>query len=634
MISTAQLSSTTDANGCDVVWHSNNHSSTYRAGRLILAESTVGTLAVVVPWWQPNLLDYSPWHDIVMKMEDRSSTNLQWVSGMASLADCRVQPNLRVRRLQTNGNVQLQRYIATRDIVPGEQFSVTCGGDEDEEDYGKDPLLDSFNIDDAVCVDTIQIDTTPTKTTTTPLSIRATAKMAVGQGETLTTSPMLPLDMSQTDRVQQTVLASQQITFDNTHVIGTQPILPYTFGHAGSNLLLLPLDPGVHGIQQASPNNANVGLQWRSSLSDVHLNMSLMELLEDSQHMNILMADFVALRDIEVGDELTMDYGTQATVEGMNSRMVPPGFYPDHWMRIDSRPHGDFQATPLSPGEISPIRWSSTGNVATPWAFRVGHATTLRSTLLRYCDRMGITDALQHVTVRGNPLRPGQQRYLGLPGAGAWYLQRPAPQWRSNLQWLSPGDATAHEHYLQALSVAGFDEILAAVGEHFGMEGLVVFHVTFIAVSYSNKGYLHQDVTETGGKSFNIIIPLLLADETGPELDIQDANEDKVGRYRYEYDVAVALGDDAYHGTSAVDYRWDKKMRLAATVYVADVNDENAETILDHYTQAYPPRDLELLKNWTASHWKRDDPSRRLPKPTEDHILNRREDGKETGDEL
>jgi hypothetical protein len=81
-----------------------------------------------------------------------------------------------------------------------------------------------------------------------------------------------------------------------------------------------------------------------------------------------------------------------------------------------------------------------------------------------------------------------------------------------------------------------------------------------------------------------VIIPLILANETGPELDLQNYDEEdddedddddetksdyRVGRYRYEYHVASMMGDDALHASSAVDYRVQKEMRLAATVYVA-----------------------------------------------------------------
>ena len=172
--------------------------------------------------------------------------------------------------------------------------------------------------------------------------------------------------------------------------------------------------------------------------------------------------------------------------------------------------------------------------------------------------------------------------------------------------------------------------MLDSIGSYFDMDGLVAYQVTFIAVSSSTKGYLHYDVTNTGSKTFNIIIPLILANQTGPEVDIQDRPDDidegeehalRVGRYRYEYDVAIMMGDDAYHATSAADYRLTGEMRLAATIYVSDVNDENVDNIVYDYTQAYPPQDRNLLLRWAGRHWKRNDPMTRLPQPSADHIL-------------
>ena len=74
----------------------------------------------------------------------------------------------------------------------------------------------------------------------------------------------------------------------------------------------------------------------------------------------------------------------------------------------------------------------------------------IREVLLEYCNRMGITDILRHVTVEGNGLEPGTETHM--EQGDDWYLQRPEDHWRSNLHWFSPGAGPAHEHYLQALS--------------------------------------------------------------------------------------------------------------------------------------------------------------------------------------
>ncbi|GKY95843.1 hypothetical protein MPSEU_000544900 [Mayamaea pseudoterrestris] len=306
-----------------------------------------------------------------------------------------------------------------------------------------------------------------------------------------------------------------------------------------------------------------------------------------------------------------------------------PNFYPPTWNKKDARPNGDFIPTPLGPGQLEVIRWADTGKVVTSNAYRIGMPESVRETLLEYCRRMGVVDIFKHITMQGNSLDIGTDTYLNLDGE-EWYLQRPDKKWNSNLQWLSPGDNAAHNHYLEALSVAGFDSVLQSIGERFQMEGLVAFHLTFMAVSQSTRGYLHYDVTRTQAKAFNVIIPLILANETGPELDLQNYDEDeedeskqddRIGRYRYEYHVASMMGDDALHASSAVDYRVQKEMRLAATIYVADVNEANVNEIMSQYTQAYPPNDRDLLLSWAGTHWKKDDPSAHLPTPRKGHVL-------------
>ena len=81
------------------------------------------------------------------------------------------------------------------------------------------------------------------------------------------------------------------------------------------------------------------------------------------------------------------------------------------------------------------------------------------------------------------------------------------------------------------------------------------------------------------------------------------------------------IGDDVRHGTAALDYRSMKGMRLAATIYIADFNEMNVNQVTSYFTQAYPPSDDKLMMSWAGSHWKKDDTTRKLPKPNPDHIL-------------
>lgn len=178
---------------------------------------------------------------------------------------------------------------------------------------------------------------------------------------------------------------------------------------------------------------------------------------------------------------------------------VPEAFFPAKWSKKDPRSKGDFMPTPLEPGEVAKIRWADTGKVVTDNAYRLGLSERVRQGLLDYCNKMGITDIFRHITSKGNALESGTDSFLVLDGE-QWYLQRPEKKWMSNLQWLSPGDNPAHEHYLQALSASGFDEMLDMIGRQMNMEALVAFHVTFIAVSHSITGFVHYDGESLHGR--------------------------------------------------------------------------------------------------------------------------------------
>jgi hypothetical protein len=182
----------------------------------------------------------------------------------------------------------------------------------------------------------------------------------------------------------------------------------------------------------------------------------------------------------------------------------------------------------------------------TPNAYVLGLPTKIREDLLSYADKMGITDRFRDLVIRGNPLSPGEEKIIHLRGMN-WYLQRTQEFWKSSMHWISPADEVSQEHYLQALSAAGFDDILSKIGNYFGFKGLACFHLTFIAVSYCTKGFIHRDMTGTGkaaneSRAFNVIIPLILSNETGPELDLgsygYDEGKGEIGRFKYQYDVA------------------------------------------------------------------------------------------------
>jgi hypothetical protein len=301
---------------------------------------------------------------------------------------------------------------------------------------------------------------------------------------------------------------------------------------------------------------------------------------------------------------------------------VPDDFYPDEWLEDDDDDDmGDFELSKLDEGQIDPVHWTkdkNNGEIVAPHTYRMGLPKSLRRTIFEYVVKIGMFEYFKHITYRGNSLGADEDYSAEFAGL-AWHVQRPPEHRNSDMHWISPIDKYTHEDYLEVLSQAGFDSVLQSIGETLGLEGLTAYHLSFIGVSHCSEGSLHQDVAESGGKVFNMIIPLISVDNSGPELNLSDVNtlgdDVIVGRLRYEEDVAIMLGNSAYHATSAVDYRTQRQFQLAATIYIADISSENIDAIMKHYTQEYPPYDdSKALLELSASHWSSSDPTVRLPR--------------------
>ncbi|KAL7492611.1 hypothetical protein ACHAWT_002390 [Skeletonema menzelii] len=278
----------------------------------------------------------------------------------------------------------------------------------------------------------------------------------------------------------------------------------------------------------------------------------------------------------------------------------------------DTDVDGDFVVpkTKLEAGEMFPIIWREHGSQTTPYAFQVGLPPELTTELLNYCDELGMTDLFREF-VGENPieaLEDGQGpngKFVTLADGNRWYAQRPEQKWASNMHWIGPADEKTHEEYIKVLAKGNLDAVLDGIGKYLGLDSLVAYHLTFMAVSHSEKGYLHRDTHDTGGSVYNIIIPLILDDEALPELEMSDwFDESEKGSLKYQIGTASMMGDDAMHGTQACDYREKKGMRMAATVYVADINQANYKQITSStLTQIFPLPDEDWLWAQKGRHW-------------------------------
>ena len=284
-----------------------------------------------------------------------------------------------------------------------------------------------------------------------------------------------------------------------------------------------------------------------------------------------------------------------------------------------------YSSNKLAPGEIAPVYWKT--NTDTPIAenlYRISLPQELRQTLFDYISSMGILSQFQSILLQhddepsealilddDDDVRQGAEQPVQFQYE-KWLVQRPPKRWQSNMHWISPREEYAQQSYLRALSKGKFDSVLDSIGHALEMDGLFVYHITFIGVSHCTKGFQHLDFQDTNKKAFNLIIPLVLVPESNAELELCYGNT--CGHYQYQYEEGILLGDQAIHATAAVDYLSKStdiksnddnhrgQMRIMATIYLADISSSNVDGIIEAYTQEYPPIDRIYLLS--AKHWK------------------------------
>lgn len=92
-------------------------------------------------------------------------------------------------------------------------------------------------------------------------------------------------------------------------VVGQQLLVNYCFGHNESTLLLCPYGSGVNYINHS--REPNVRIQWATTFQAAHVHEVVTNgtVGNFSNKKPLVAFDYVAIRDIEEGEELFIDYG-------------------------------------------------------------------------------------------------------------------------------------------------------------------------------------------------------------------------------------------------------------------------------------------------------------------------------------
>lgn len=184
----------------------------------------------------------------------------------------------------------------------------------------------------------------------------------------------------------------------------------------------------------------------------------------------------------------------------------------------------------------------------------------------------------------------------------------PTPWEGVDMIWIDPADEECFESLLGVLRRGNFDTVLEAVGEHLGLESLMVQGIGPIFLSHFDHdpefNQLHRDLIGVKGSFYNVVVPLYIP-KGGAPLYVEDL--ERHASLEMRYNVGTLLGAESLHGTAECDYRADRDVRLSVAIYLADVNEENLEMIASDSTSLWPTQgDMAWFNTQRGRFWKRD----------------------------
>lgn len=281
-----------------------------------------------------------------------------------------------------------------------------------------------------------------------------------------------------------------------------------------------------------------------------------------------------------------------------------------------------FLTPDLKPGQADLLRWEDDGEIVQNYAARVGLPPQLVPTLKDYAEKMGLFDIMTNM-LYDDPLPPDGARWFSFQspyqkGVEAeemrnftWNVERPSKRWKSDMHWFNTADELSHEDALRALAKGGFDEVLKGIGEKFGLDTLNVDSFGFVVVTNCDRGFMHTDWDQTGGRAFNFLVGIHSPDDAGPELIVENEHNgvDRKGETYYGTNAGILVGDMALHGTRECDHRAKREVRITASIYLADPTVDNLSTLAGDTTSVFPPME-EVGEEWIWSqrgrHWRKD----------------------------
>ena len=469
------------------------------------------------------------------------------------------------------------------------------GDDDNEDDYGWEKyeavMYDvEWLEENGICLDTLRWG----RSTIQGAGRGAFVKEPFERGDVIIPSPVLTIKKSDLD----IYAASQEegryrAQLDLKNQTGRELLMNYCYGHKDSPMLLVPYAPIVNFINHngAAPNveiRWPKGILWDLYGSDDWLEEHPLDVLSVAGE---LMIEFVALRDLEPGEELFIDYGKDWEEAWKGRSMdepfrheigVPDGLFPEVWMHKSTI----YEVAPVKPdpGQVVPLTFAHNGKPVSEVAFAVGLPKGYTQHMRGYTDQKGISDVFRKLLMAKKSVL-GDNEWAVFPDNDGqeWFVHSyEHDAWDFNMHYIAAWDEDSRTSLLREMGEAGFDSLLESVGNHFSLDHLTCFHTSYMGATKCENSLKHADIYESEGKGFNIITAIELVNGSKAELDIISDDPNIVVSVNYHEDLAYVIGDYGYHKTSPHEYDpTHEDVRIVFGSYCAQIDKSN------HYMMKY-----------------------------------------------
>jgi SET domain len=196
-------------------------------------------------------------------------------------------------------------FAASRDLSAGQELFAT-GLDLRREDLSRQFDYDEADYDNphkqsidwlqqhGACLDRLQVQPSRAVPHQQGAFLKSNQR-SFSQGEVLATLPVIALSR---EHMRLNSTSHQQL------------LLNYCYGHPESSLLLFPYSPVVNFVNHATNGTANVEIRW-SVNNDATRQLSAAQLLESRANARGIVMELYALKDVQPGEEVLLDYGRQ-----------------------------------------------------------------------------------------------------------------------------------------------------------------------------------------------------------------------------------------------------------------------------------------------------------------------------------